>query len=100
MVSRTLAGTFGGGTGYQETYQEVAGSLVKNKVTARILCGWRPRPASEKANDLLLRLGPKAEAAFSYAEQALVALQSSQQCWWQRGRLPVLALGAFLVCGC
>lgn len=29
--------TFGGDTGYQETYQEVAGSLVKIKVTARIL---------------------------------------------------------------
>lgn len=28
--------TFGGETGYQETYQEVAGSLVKIKVTAKI----------------------------------------------------------------
>ena len=41
------------------------------------------------------RLGPKAEAGFSGAEQTCGALESPQQRWWQRGQLHVFALGAF-----
>jgi len=50
-------------TGYQETYQDVAGSLVNIKVTARISVAGRHRPLSEKAEDSLQQ--GSAEAEFS-----------------------------------
>jgi hypothetical protein len=54
-LDRTCADApFGGVTGYQETYQEVAGSLVKIKMTARIVvagsfgrCPRRPKISFE-----------------------------------------------------
>lgn len=82
ILRRTLAGCTveaGGTTGYQEAYQEVAGSLVKIKVTAstaRVYCGWKLRPLSEKAEDLLEALS---------AEQARGVLESSQQADYDEG---------------